>query len=305
MADEPLAGPAGSALLRWRVGDVTITRIVEKDSLFPIEMLFENGSTEEMRRIPWMRPHFMTAEGDAVLSIHALIVETPDRRIVVDTCLGNDKQRPGQGNHMMQTDFLQRLEAAGFARDGIDHVLCTHMHVDHVGWNTMLVDGRWVPTFPKARYLFDRVEHAHMIAGMANRPLDDVFEDRQLDSFVDSVQPIFDAGLADLVDTPYRLCDEVELIPSRGHSIGHVSVRVRSRGEEALITGDMTHHPCQLVHVDWSPGFEHDRAEGTRTRAALFADAADRGVLMIGTHWAGPTAGRLLRDGDVYRLTLD
>jgi len=145
--------------MKWRIGEVTVTKIVEMEVAGGTRFILPQASREAVLPYQWMRPHFMTEEGRLIMSIHALVIETPQRRIIVDTCLGNDKQgRDVPGWNGLQTDFLARLAAAGHPRESIDTVMCTHLHVDHVGWNTMLVDGRWVPTFPNARYLMGRVE---------------------------------------------------------------------------------------------------------------------------------------------------
>jgi glyoxylase-like metal-dependent hydrolase (beta-lactamase superfamily II) len=229
------------------------------------------------------------------MSIHALVVETPERRIVVDTCLGNDKEgRRIPTWNKLQGPFLDDLAAAGFARDSIDTVLCTHLHVDHVGWNTMLVDGKWVPTFPNARYLMGEAEFRHW-RGQHGR------EDMQA-VFADSVAPVFDAGLVDLVETDHRVSDEISLVPTVGHTPGHVSVVIKSEGEEALITGDFMHHPCQIARPHWCSTADSDPAQAQATREHMLADLSSRPVLVIGTHFAGATAGRIVRDGDAYRM---
>jgi glyoxylase-like metal-dependent hydrolase (beta-lactamase superfamily II) len=236
------------------------------------------------------------------MSIHALIVETPERRIVVDTCLGNDKQGrriPTWNN--LQGPFLADLAAAGYPREAIDTVLCTHLHVDHVGWNTMLVDGpdgtkTWVPTFPQARYLMGRVEFAHW---QSQHERDDMQA-----IFADSVKPVHDAGLVDLVETDHRICDEISLVPTTGHTPGHVSVRIQSQGETALITGDFMHHPCQIARPHWSSMADSDPDEARETRERMLEELSERPVLVIGTHFAGATAGHIVRDGDAYRLAV-
>lgn len=145
-------------MLKWRIGDVTITCIVEGAYTFPGPFLLPAATTEELAEIAWLKPYFIDAESNVTLSVQALFIDAPGIRIVVDTCMGNDKTRAGGAGNMLKTDFLERFEAAGFSRDSIDVVLCTHLHLDHVGWNTMLVDGRWTPTFPKARYLIGRTD---------------------------------------------------------------------------------------------------------------------------------------------------
>jgi len=229
------------------------------------------------------------------MSIHSFAVDAPGRRIIVDTCLGNDKQnrRIPHWNDR-QGPFLSDLTAAGFPPASIDTVLCTHLHVDHVGWNTMLRDGKWVPTFPRARYLMGRTEYEHWSGSAARADMKHVL--------ADSVTPILDAGLAELVETSHRICDEISLVPTVGHTPGHVSVRIVSRGEEALITGDFMHHPCQIAHPDWDTTADTDPAQAIRTRWQMFERLAGTPVLVIGTHFAGATAGRIVRDGGTFRL---
>jgi glyoxylase-like metal-dependent hydrolase (beta-lactamase superfamily II) len=280
---------------RWKVGDITITRIVELEVTGGSRFILPEATREAVQPIGWLAPHFADADGRLRMSIHALIVETPERRIMVDTCLGNDKQRTIPGWNMRQGPFLNDIAAAGYPRDSIDTVLCTHLHVDHVGWNTMLVDGKWVPTFPKARYLIGRREWEHWNGeGAAQRRGDDIMGD--------SVRPVFDAGLVDLVATDHAVADGVRLEPTPGHTPGHVSVRISSKDEEALITGDCIHHPCQMARPHWASAADSDPDAARETRLRLLDQYADGPVLVIGTHFATPTAGHIVRDGKVYRL---
>jgi glyoxylase-like metal-dependent hydrolase (beta-lactamase superfamily II) len=281
-------------MLKWRIGDVTVTKIVELEATGGTRFILPQATRDAARAIGWMYPHFMDQEGRLKMSIHALIVEAPGRRILVDTCLGNDKPRDIPGWSNRQGPFLEDLAAAGFPRESIDTVVCTHLHVDHVGWNTMRAGDRWVATFPNARYLMGRAEFDYWRVQQENAQARVVY--------ADSVQPIFDAGLVDLVETNHKICDEVSLTPTLGHTPGHVSVRIVSRGEEALITGDFIHHPCQLAHPEWASSSDYDQAHSTRTRRDVFGALAGKPTLVIGTHFAGPTAGRVVRDGDAYRL---
>jgi len=167
----------------------------------------------------------------------------------------------------------------------------------------MMVNGRWEVTFPAARYLFGRTEMEYWRTELRiqdGTPL----SGSMAETYGDSVKPVFDAGLADMVETDHRICDEVRLVSTPGHTAGHVSVRIESQGEVGFITGDSMHHPCQLVHQHWSPGVDHDAEVATGTRRALINDLADTPTLVIGTHWAGATAGRIVKDGGTYRLAL-
>ena len=281
------------AHLSWQLGDVRITRIQEIEES-GLEWVVSQASPENLRTIPWLAPHFVDDDWEARLSIHALVVETPQQRIVVDTCVGNGKDlRIIKQWHMREGPFLEDLEGAGFARDSIDTVLCTHLHVDHVGWNTIREGDRWVPTFPNADYLIAADEWNHWQG-----------EDEGFNATVlaESVHPIFDADLAKLVPSTHRVCDEVWLEPTPGHTPGHVSIRIASRGEEAVITGDMIHHPCQIAQPGWGSQADSDFDQGVRTREAFLERYADGPVLVIGTHFAGPSAGRIVRDGKVFRL---
>lgn len=282
-------------MLSWQVGQVKVTRVVEMQLPTPAgsKYFIPQATAEALRRSPWLYPHFVSEDEVMQMSIHALLVEAPGLRLVVDTCVGNDKPRGLLRGKALSTNFLEDLEAIGWTRERVDAVVCTHLHVDHVGWNTMRVDGQWVPTFPHARYLIGRREYEHWRG-------EDEGETQAI--LGDSVQPIFDAGLADLVELDHRISPEIRLIPSTGHTPGHVCVRIESEGEAAVITGDMSHHPCQMAHPDWSPAFDGDPAAAAVTRGRLFAEWADQPVLVIGTHYATPTAGRVRRDGDAFRF---
>ena len=278
--------------MHWNVGKVKITKIVELETVGSTRFILPLATNEEIQKLPWLIPHFANEEGRLKMSIHSLLLETPSQRIIVDTGLGNDKQGrnvPTWNNR--QDPFLERLTAAGFAPDSIDTVLCTHLHVDHVGWNTQLVDGKWVPTFPKARYVFGKTEYEHW------RDHSDAPDKAAV--FGDSVMPIADAGKADLVPNDHRLSDEITLISTPGHSPGHFSVHISSDGQQGLLTGDVAHHPCQIAHLDWSSTADSDPKQSAETRRALFGRFADTPTLVIGGHF---NAGHIRREGDSFKF---
>jgi len=281
--------------MRWKIGNVTVTRVVEVDLPTPGGFVLPDALPENLATIPWLAPHFVTPDGMLLMSIHALVVESQGRKILVDTCLGNDKKRPVPDWNMRNGPFLQQLADSGHPRESVDTVVCTHLHVDHVGWNTMLVNGRWVPTFPKARYLIGRKEWDFWGKEPVN-PDEPIMDD--------SVRPIIDAGLADLVEADHKLTPEVWLEPTHGHTPGHVSVRISSGGEDAVITGDMMHHPSQIARPDWASSFDWNQDKGRETRKAALARWSAGGYLVIGTHFAGPTAGRIVRDGNAWRFAV-
>ena len=280
-------------MLNWRIGAVKITCVVETVIPFSDGSLLQDATAETLKASPWLFPHFAKRDGTLIASVHALLLEARGLRLLVDTCIGNDKPRHMLGGNPQTTPFLQRLADVGWSRDSVDAVICTHLHVDHVGWNTMLVDGKWVPTFPKARYLIGRREFEHWSHEGTGE---------QQAIMEDSVRPIFDAGLVDLVEMDHRISPEVRLRPTPGHTPGHVSVMIQSEGQSAVITGDIAHHPCQMAHPEWATGYDSDIQAAVATRTALFAEWADQPILVIGTHYAAPTAGRVKRDGTAFRF---
>jgi glyoxylase-like metal-dependent hydrolase (beta-lactamase superfamily II) len=278
----------------WQVGDVSITRIIEtEDTHMPAAAVLPEAKPENVLPIGWLRPHFIDAEGKLITSIFALLVRSHGKHIVIDTCLGNDKQRIVPQWNQRQGDFLSRIAAAGFPRESVDFVVCTHLHADHVGWNTMLVDGRWMPTFPNARYIFTARDW-EWLDSLPVTPLGDWAGD--------SVRPVIEAGLAELVTPDFCFTDEVWMESTPGHSPGHVSIRIASRNQHAVVTGDLIHHPCQFARPHWSSPFDFDRAQALATRRSFIDRYAGKRVLVIGTHFASPTAGYIVPDGEVWRL---
>jgi glyoxylase-like metal-dependent hydrolase (beta-lactamase superfamily II) len=281
---------------RWKIGEVTITRVVESESPWDGTLLLPNATAENVQKErDWLNPTFTDDDGHLRMSIHAFVIESNGKRIIVDTCIGNDKDRPIPEWSRQQWPFLANLGAAGYTRDAIDTVVCTHLHVDHVGWNTMLVDGKWVPTFPNARYLIGGTEWDFFSTS------DDHFFKGPVD---DSVRPVFAAGMSELVDDRHRITDDVWLESTAGHTPGHFSVRIGSQGAEAVITGDVLHHPILCRHPEWDNKFDCDPAQGKRTRREFCERYADSDVLVLGTHFAAASAGRIRRSGGSYRFVL-
>ena len=281
----------------WRVGDVEIARIVEVNAFEDnISMLLPDATPEFVQQYPWLCPHFATKDGKMILSFQAFVLRSRGKAFMIDTCIGNDRHREFDVFTNMQTSFLQDLRDAGFPPEQIAGVLCTHLHFDHVGWNTQRVGGKWVPTFPQARYYFGRKEFAHW------KHLRDTGGYHHVDHLVDAVDPVLEAGLVDFIDPDFLLTDEVSLIPTPGHTPGHVSVLIRSRGEEAVITGDLMHHPIQLAVPTAHGRFDMDQAQGAKTRVEFIDRFADTPTLVIGSHFSDPTAGHIVSDGAAWKL---
>lgn len=275
--------------MQWTIGDVTVTKVVELLQPLPLTGLLPDATPDAVApHLDWLRPHFLDDEGQTELSIHSFVVESAGRRILVDTCVG-DRDVEGVPGLRGPAEFPDRLADAGFPIETIDIVCCTHLHFDHVGWNTRLSDGRWVPTFTGARYLFCRQEWEHWSS---------VPPGHYTAGLGDTVAPVVEAGLADLVEPDHRITDEVRFVPTHGHSPGHVSVLIESGGERALITGDATHHPVQWAEPDWAMPADSDSAMAAETRRRLRAEHAPAGTLVLGTHYAPPSAGRIVGDGE-------
>jgi glyoxylase-like metal-dependent hydrolase (beta-lactamase superfamily II) len=276
---------------QWEIGGVKVTRVLEQVApLAPQDLIANIDADRLAQHARWLKPHFMNEAGEILLSIHALVVESAGKTIVVDTCMGNDRPLP-MDLGTLHTTFLEDLEKV-VPREEVDYVLCTHLHFDHVGWNTMLVDGKWVPTFPNAKYLFGREEYEHWTSGV-----EDINVDLDL-----SVEPIVEAGLHQLVEIDHVLTPEISLESTPGHTPGHVSVRIESEGARAVITGDMVHHPVQLAEPTWGSHPDTIPELAVETRREFVRRYGDESVLVIGTHFSDPTAGYIRLDGESCRL---
>ncbi len=275
--------------LSWSIGRVRVTRIAETVVPMSPSALFPEATPEALdRHRDWLAPHWLDEDGRFPLSIHALVIESGRRRILVDTCVG-DRLLPGwEALSSISSTFLQDLAEAGFPGESIDTVLCTHMHFDHVGWNTRRVEGRWVPTFANARYLFARAEWEHWNAHRG---------EPYTESFEEAVVPVLDAGQADLVEMNHRVDEAVWLEPTPGHTPGHVAIRIASEGHDALVTGDLNHHPVQWAEPQWGVPADWDAKQAEETRRRVLREHGDRSTLVIGTHYAPPCAGYLERAG--------
>lgn len=270
------------AHLRWRVGDVEITRVEERVLAVEPRHIVPGLTPDVVDPLrDWAAP-FVTADGRMLLSVHTFVVIDGEHTIVVDTCVGPHHDRPLPGDD----GFVDRLHAAipgGLA--AVTAVLCTHLHFDHVGWNTRRDGDRYVPTFPHARYLFARKE-VEFLRTDDHLALHDV-----------AIAPVIDAGQAELVDTDLRVSPAVRLTPTPGHTPGHVSVRMESAGARAIITGDCIHSPVQFRFPELAAEpFDWDIPRAVATRQALTSELADSGTLVLGTHFAPPTGGRVETD---------
>lgn len=241
-------------------------------------------------------PYLDPASDAIVARLQTWIVVTEGLRILIDTGAGNDKERPGIpvfGN--LRTPFLERLAAAGFAPQDIDIVVCTHLHVDHVGWNTRLHEGRWVPTFPRARYVFPNADAEYWDPRNLARFPDKIGEAVNAGFFDDSVRPILDRRLADLIDGSAEIAPGVRLDPAPGHTPGSQTITVSSRGEQAMFVGDVLHHPLQIMNPTWNSIFCEDAAMARHSRERVLERAVAEEAVLIPAHFAGEHMVRVVR----------
>jgi glyoxylase-like metal-dependent hydrolase (beta-lactamase superfamily II) len=281
--------------MKWQIGAIEITPVIELEIAGGTRFILPQATREEVLEIAWLQPHFADPEGRLKMAVQSFLVKTPTERIIVDTGLGNDKQgRAIPGWNDLHTTFLEDIAAQGFAPKTIDAVISTHLHVDHVGWNTRLVDGRWVPTFPNARYIWSRKEYEFWHSEREDPHVAPLY--------ADSIKPIMDAGLVDLVDNDHRFSTEIHFLPTAGHSPAHMSIAIESEGQSAILLGDVFHHPCQIAHLDWATPIDLDQRQSTETRRAMCERLAGTKTLAIGGHFTGPGAGYIIRDGDTFRL---
>ena len=285
-------------MLQRQLGQITIHRIVESERPdFEALSFFPQTTPEDWQPYrAWLQPRAMDpVSGNLILPMQSFLVRTRHHTILVDTCVGDHKTRPQRPNwHMTSSGaYLTKLATAGVRPAAVDYIMCTHMHVDHIGWNTQRRDGRWVPTFPNARYVFSQKEWDYWQAMHRDNPLEHI---------ADSVVPVVEAGQAVFVSNDYALDDEVWLESTPGHTPDHVSVRLASNGANAVITGDLIHSPVQCAEPTWIPRPDYDPDLASQTRQAFLQQYCDRDVLVCATHFPSPSFGHIVPHGDAFRF---
>ncbi|MBT6202626.1 MAG: MBL fold metallo-hydrolase [Alphaproteobacteria bacterium] len=281
--------------MKLEIGDIRIDRIEESCDIsnLPHED-FPDATPEALAPyLEWLKPAAIDpATGRIIMPVQTYLVRTRHHTILLDTCVGNHKHHPDMPlwNQRDNYRLLEDIAAAGVRPEDIDFVMCSHLHLDHAGWNTQLIDGRWVPTFPNAKYLFCQEE------------LDFAQEEgRKGDSvYGESVQPVLEAGLGEVVAMDFALDDNIMLEPTPGHTPGHVATHLVSQGKRAVMSGDLIHSPFQLPHPEWSPVYDWDRAMGATTRRRFLESLADTDTLMMSQHFPAPSTGHVFSKGDGF-----
>ncbi len=268
----------------------------------PEELLPDSRAEDLERHAGWLSPdHFDKESGLLIISIQSWVIKTKHHTVLVDTCAGNHKERPNwEPFHQLDLPYLQRLEDAGVHPDSVDFVMCTHLHVDHVGWNTRLKDGRWVPTFPNAKYVFAKQEYEFWEQVATKGSADYSAEDALV--FNDSVLPVVEAGQTEMIEGSHALNDQLKIDPAPGHTPGSCTLKLTSNGEEALFAGDTMHHPLQVYHPEWNSGFCMDPETARTTRRRVLEEAADRNQLLLPGHFAPPGAFRITRQDNGFAI---
>lgn len=281
--------------LKWMIGEVEVFQIVELEAGELIQSIIKNATPENIRDINWLYPHFADEAGNLKALVQGFLIKSDNNNILIDTCNGNDKARidvPEWAN--LRTDFLKKLGDIGVTATNVNLVACTHLHMDHVGWNTKFEGGVWVPTFPNAKYLFSREEYKYWI----QKPDKEIADDKA--AFDDSVTPVVKAGLAELVDVDHKIGRHLSFIPTVGHTPSHVSVLIESQNQRAIISGDFLHHPCQIAYPQWTTDADTLPDKAIVTRQRILDQIAGTDTLLIGSHFANPVAGRVVRLNDSF-----
>ncbi len=282
-----------------QIGDITWHRVVEHEGPeFEIGFLLPDATPEKIDAYrPWMEPRFIETGGDRlIMATQSYVLRTRHHAILIDSCVGNDKDRRFYTPWSAKTDtrYMDSLAAVGLSVDDIDYVMCTHLHADHVGWNTRLLDGRWVPTFPNARYVFAESEFGFW--SELNKK-GKKYSDGCID---DSVLPVVEAGQADIVADDFAFSDEIWFERTPGHTPGHVSIRLKSAGVNSILSGDVVHTPIQCREPEWSAVGCSDRAQSAATRLSFLDRYCDTNVLVMTGHFPSPSVGHVCRNGDAF-----
>jgi glyoxylase-like metal-dependent hydrolase (beta-lactamase superfamily II) len=292
-----------------RIGDVTVDRIVEAEGsgFFPGYIFPDADEVGVAAEHDWMAPDFLDADTGRLLQGNAcFVLQRPGMTLLVDTCVGNDKQRPSSRTwNNMQTDWLDQLTGLGVMPADVTHVFNTHLHVDHCGWNTQLDGDRWVPTFPNAEYLLPKTEFAFWADPSNDRVTGTGANDG---CYQDSVLPVHEAGLAKLVDVGDRITDDMSFASAAGHAPGQLTLNVDLSGETLIFTGDLFHSPLQIARPEWSSKFDVDREAAADTRRKFIGENADADSIILSAHACTPNAGRIVTHNDgrkIFRLLKD
>ncbi|MFJ6743268.1 MBL fold metallo-hydrolase [Streptomyces sp. NPDC091279] len=280
------------------LGDVEVIRVIEwQEPFLPTSTMFPEAGAEVWRdNADWLAPDHWEPDGDrVVVALQSWVLRSGGRTVLVDTGVGDGRERPGMGTFpQAPSDFLDLLARAGVRPQDVDVVVNTHLHVDHVGWNTVDAGGQWVPTFPHAQYLIPAADDFHFGPdnGYANGA-------REVDRLIyeDSIAPIHRAGQAVLWDGEHRIDDHLTLESAPGHTPGSAVLRLASGTDRAIFVGDILHSPIQILAPCCNSNACQTPAQAATTRHRILTRAADERELLIPSHFAGPGALEIQKTG--------
>ena len=292
------------------IGNIRIDRVVDMEGKFAaLDFLLPESNPAELleQAGDWLCPHFVDpSDSQVMMSFHSLLIRTGRHTILVDSCIGDDKERPNRPPwHRKKGPFLDNLRALGVQPEDVDYVMCTHMHGDHVGWNTQLVDGRWVPTFPNAKYVFAKKEYDFWEQENYQAKQEGREDEVNHGCWWDSVLPVIEAGRHELVESDFALDDALWLEPAEGHTPGAVILHAQEADGHAIMVGDMMHTAAQLAKPSLSSRFCWDPALSAATRQRVIDQYCETDTLLLTAHFPSPTAGRIVRNGDAFKLDMD
>lgn len=278
-----------------KLGSITVQTIYELDASKVIKDVIDDATPENIKKIPWLIPNYATEQGKLKSVNQSFLVNIDGKNLLIDTCVGNNRPRPGFPEWSdLTTDYLENLRKV-IDPAKVDYVLCTHLHFDHVGWNTYEQDQEWLPLFPNAQYVFYKDELDYWLSKPKAEMEDDLL------GIQESIQPLIDNNLVKSVDINEEIINGVGLVATPGHTPYHVAVFVEANGTQVLFAGDVFHHPCQIAKPEWM-SFDTDGKTALESRKQILAQYADTNTYIVGAHFSEPAGGKIINESAGYRL---
>lgn len=281
-------------LIKLPEHDIEIKRIIELSDSGSIPLI-PAAKPENLKELPWLFPNFLSKSYGLKIIIQMIIIKSKGKTIIIDTCIGNHKKLSYRPWANRNSNFLEKLIAIGVEKEKVDIVVCTHIHLDHVGWNTIKKDGIWRPTFCNAEYIFSEQEFKHIKQHESSLHGDIIKE---------SINPVVEAGQATFISPPHAIDNNISIIGTPGHTPGHISVIIDCGSLNLLVTGDMIHHPCQIAYPDWCSYYDFDKNLAIKTRRRFLEKNVEQNTLIIGSHFSSTSIGRIIKDSDKYAFDI-
>ena len=281
-------------LIRSNDNKIKIKRVIETTNRGTLPLI-PNATPDNLKKIPWLDQTFLSEKQGLEIVVQLFVIESNDKIIIVDTCIGNHKDLTYLPWANKQSKFLEKIQAAGVVQTEVDYIVCTHIHLDHIGWNTTKINNVWEPTFPNASYIFSEKEFQHA-KKYENKLHGNIIEE--------SINPVIKSGQAMFISPPYSIDNNVTIIGTPGHTPGHTSVVVNYNNLNIIITGDKIHHPCQIACPDWNSYYDFDKDLSIKTRRRILEKNAGQNSILIGSHFSGSSFGQIIKDGDKYAFDI-